>query len=151
MSHKGIRLLIEDTVHKLGDNIHFTYAKESDFNILRDKEYPFIALDPLTATSGYTVNNTSNFVKVWNAEMAFHAIDNEASTQEEYAVILDNMDDLVDRFIQMLNFYSANEDIIIQDINQTWFIKATADILTGYTLSFKIVVPDNWNYCKDVC
>lgn len=149
MSHKGIRLLIENTAKALGDDIQFTYARTSDFDILRDKRYPFIALDPLRANSQFSVNNVSNYTKTWSVDMAFYELDNSSYTQQDYSLILDDVDTLVDLFITKLNYYSNNDDIIIQSISQQPFIKTTSDILTGYLLSFQILVPDNWNYCVD--
>ncbi len=151
MSHKGIRFLIENTAKSLGDDIQFTYARKSDFDVMRDKRYPFISLDPLRATPTYAVNNTQNYVKTWIAEMAFYELDNMDSIGDDYAKILDDVDVLVDSFIQKLNFFSGNHDIILTSFSQEPFIKATADILTGYTLTLQIQVPDNWDYCADGC
>lgn len=151
MSHKGIRLLIEETAKSLGDDIQFTYARTSDFNQIRDKRYPFISLSLLNASASYTVNNVSNYMKVWSISMAFYELDKAASIETEYALLLDSSDVLVDTFLQKLNFYSQNDTIIIQAINQTAFVKATADILTGQLLTFQIVAPDNWDYCVDGC
>lgn len=155
MSHKGIRLLIEDTATKLGNDIQFTYARKSDFNVMSGKRYPFIVLDPLSSAPQYAVNNTSNYTKTWNCSMAFYQIDSEASIANEYAIILDEVDFLVDSFIQKLNFFTQidtlEDTIVITSINQSPFIKATADILTGFLLTFQILVPDDWNYCLDGC
>ena len=151
MSHKGIRLLIEDTAKKLGDDIQFTYARSSDFNILRDKRYPFISLGMLSANASYAVDNSWNYSKTWSVTMAFYELDKEGSTQEEYALILDSTDVMVDTFIQKLNFFILNDTITITAINQTPFIKDFADILTGHILTFQLQVPDNWNYCADGC
>lgn len=151
MSHKGTRLLIEDTAKSLGDNIKFTYARTEDFNVMRDKVYPFITLEPLVATASFTVNNVSNYMKVFNVTLTFYQLDKESSIGDDYKNILDDMDYLVDEFITKLNFFSNNDDIIIQNINQQPFIKATADILTGWILTFQIVTPDNWNYCANAC
>lgn len=151
MSHKGTRLLIEDVSKSLGDNIKFTYARTEDFNVMRDKVYPFITLEPLIATSSFTVNNVSNFMKVFNATLTFYQLDKESSIGDDYKKILDDMDNLVDQFITKLNFFSNNDEIIIQNINQQPFIKATADILTGWILTFQIVTPDKWNYCSNAC
>lgn len=152
MSHKGIRLLIQDTAKSLGDDIQFTYARTSDFNVMRDKRYPFITLDPLTAAPAYTNNNVSNYMKIWSAQMAFYQLDREASTQDEYSKIMDEMDGYVDNFINKLNFYSLKSDeIVITGMNQTPFIKATADILTGYILTFQMQVSDQFNYCGLGC
>ncbi len=152
MSHRSVRLLIEETAKKLGDDIHFTYGRTSDFNVLRGKRYPFITLDPLTSNASFAANNSYNFTKTWSVLMAFYQLDKEHSIEKEYALILDEMDKLVDQFIIKLNFYNDNSEvgsIIIQSVNQEPFIKAMADVLTGYSLSFQITVPDNWNYCGD--
>jgi len=155
MSHKGVRLLIEDVAKSLADDMQFTYARTSDFNVLRDKRYPFIALDPLTAVPTYAVNNSSNYVKRWSAQMAFYQLDHESSDQTQYAKILDEMDGYVDQFLNKLNLYAFNREgaseILITSISQTPFIKATADILTGYLLTFTIETPDDFNYCGLDC
>lgn len=156
MSHKGIRLLIEDTAKSLGDDIQFTYARTSDFNVMYDKRYPFITLDPLTSVPVYADNNVSNFMKTWIASMAFYQLDQEGSTQQDYAKILDEMDSYVDNFLNKLNFYSESQQItsdaiIITNMGQTPFIKATADILTGYILTLQLQVNDQFNYCGLGC
>lgn len=148
MSHKGIRLLIQDVAQSLGDDIQFTYARPSDFNILKDKRYPFISLDLLTASTSYADNDVSNYSKTWSASMAFYQLDTEASGQEEYGKILDFTDELVDKFVNKLNFYSLKADsIIITNMNQTAFIKAMADVLTGHLLTFNVTLNDDFNYC----
>ncbi len=152
MSHKSIRLLIEDTAKSLADNIQFIYAKPPDFNVLRDKKYPFINLDTLSATPQYTVNGTTNYMKAWICEMSFYQLDNAASTPEEYALILDEMDTYVDQFVNKLNTYSYDSDkILVQSITQRAFVKVMADFLTGHLLSFTILAHDNFNYCSVAC
>lgn len=154
MSHKGIRKLLENTAKSLGDDIQYTYARDSDFNLLRDKRYPFISTSPLIATPAYTVNGVQNYMKSWAVQMAFYELDRAESTGEEYAEILDTMDSYVDSFINKINFYSTettitSNDILITGIRQEPFIKAMADILTGYILTFTITVNDNFDYCID--
>jgi len=86
--------------------------------------------------------------------MAFYELDKESSSQEEYALLLDSADVLVDSFIQILNFSTEDTStlpIVITNISQTPFIKATADILTGFLLTFQVLVPDDWDYCVDGC
>lgn len=145
-------MLIQDVAKSLGDDIQFTYARPSDFNVLRDKSYPFISLDLMPASATYAVDNIQNYTKSWNASMAFYQLDDAASTQEEYSQILDFTDELVDTFINKLNFYSLKSDsIIITGINQTPFVKAMADILTGHILTFTIQVNDDFNYCGLDC
>jgi len=81
VSHKALRLLIENTAKKLGDDIQFTYARTSDFNLLRNKRYPFISLDTPTVTASYT-ENSFNYTKTWTCSMAFYELDKESSSQE---------------------------------------------------------------------
>jgi hypothetical protein len=84
--------------------------------------------------------------------MAFYQLDTSGSTGEQYAKILDDMDLLVDRFINKLNTYSTLSDsVLIESISQQPFIKATADILTGYFLTFTLVVADDFEYCDIDC
>jgi hypothetical protein len=151
MSHKGIRLLIEKTAKSLGDDIQFTYARASDFNQLRNKRYPFISLGLLSANSSYSVNNVQNYIKTWSCLMSFFELDKAASDENEIATILDSTDILVDTFINRLNFNVTDYNVIITGINQTPFVKETADILTGQILSFQILAPDNWDYCENGC
>lgn len=155
MSHKGVRTLIEDVAKQLGDDIQFTYARTSDFNNLRDKRYPFIALDPLSAVPLFAVDNVRNYVKRWSVQMAFYQLDNESSDQTQYAKILDEMDSYVDNFVNQLNLYAFErpdtDEVLVTSISQAPFIKATADILTGYVLTFTIETPDNFNYCGLDC
>jgi hypothetical protein len=157
VSHKGIRLLIEDTAKSLGDDIQFTYARESDANLVRDKRYPFIALDPLNIIPSYTVNNVSNFQKTFRCAMAFVQIDQPGSTQEEYSKKLDEMDTYVDNFLNRLNTYAfsrqiTSDDIVITNITQEPFIKNKyADGGTGWMLFFNVQVTDQFNYCGLNC
>lgn len=156
MSHKWIRLLLEDTAKSLGDNIQFDYGRTTDFNQLRDKKYPFISSALLIASASYTVNNVTNFSKVYQVQLAFYQLDKEHSGQDEYALILDEMNALADNYFNKLNFYAAtqcmdNNDIILTGMSQQPFVKSTADILTGYFMNFSITVTDNFNYCGIGC
>lgn len=150
MSHKGIRALIEKASLSLRDDIQFSYGRTSDFNLIRNKQYPFVTCDTLTSSASFSDNNVLNYTKTWSASMAFYMLDNAESIADEYSLILDDTDKLVDQFIQKINNALNDEDgVLILNMNQQAFIKATSDILTGHLLSFQIQVPDNWDYCRD--
>jgi ATP:corrinoid adenosyltransferase len=155
VSHKGIRLLLEDTARSLGDDIQFDYGRTSDFNQLRDKRYPFISVSPLTASASYTVTNVFNYAKTYQVSAAFYQLDREDSGQDQYALILDEMNALADNFINKLNYYMetclSSDELIITGVSQQPFIKATADILTGYIMTFSVQVTDDFNYCGLGC
>lgn len=147
MSHKSIRLLIEETANGLADDIQYSYATETDFNQSRKKGTILINTSPLVSVPTYQQNST-NYMKQWNVEMAFYKVDN--SQEIEYTKILDELDGLVDRFINNLNFFQAKSDqITLSAFNQTPFIKATSDILTGWLLTFQILAMDDFDYCRD--
>lgn len=148
MSHKSIRLLIQDTAKSLADDIQFSYARTSDFNVMRDKKYPFITCDAMLATPSFAVDGVSNYSKTWNGLMTFYQLDTAESSPEEYALILDEMDDLLDKFVIKLNFFSFKADKITVTFGQQQpFIKATADILTGFILPINITPEDDFDYC----
>lgn len=149
MSHKGLRKLLQDTAQKLGDDILVVYGKDTDFNQMRDKRYKAINISPLVAGAEFAVDGVTNYSKTWQVSMAFYDLDNAASVQEEYTKILDEIDSLVDKFVVNLNFYTQTSDgILISSITQTPFIKAMADILTGYILTFSVQLTEDFNYCE---
>jgi hypothetical protein len=150
--HESIHTLIKDTAQSLADNVEFAYETPAGFDQIRNQRYPFVVLDPPRAVPGYTVNNVSNYSKIWLIQMAFYAADKAAATGNESAKILDDMDAFVDDFINKLNFYSDQaSDIVLTSFSQEPFIKSTANILTGYILTFQMQVPDNFDYCKIEC
>lgn len=152
MSHKGLRTLLQDTAQSLGDDILVVYGRDTDFNQMRNKRFKAINIAPITAGAEFSIDGVYNYSKTWNVSIAFYDLDKEASLQSEYSKILDDIDVLVDSFITKLNFYTQQSDgILISSITQTPFIKALADILTGYILTFSVQLTDDFNYCLDDC
>lgn len=81
-----------------------------------------------------------NYSKTWNGTMAFYQLDKEGSTGDDYALILDEMDELIDKFVNKLNFFSSQSDkVLITFGQQQPFVKATADILTGNVINQNLV------------
>jgi hypothetical protein len=148
VSHKSIRLLLEETVNSLADDIQFSYGTETDFNQSKKKGTILINVAPLSSVPSYAVNGNFNYNKQWNVEMVFYKPDN--SREITYTQILDELDDYVDRFVNNLNTFQMKSDqITLSSMNQQPFIKATADILTGYLLTFQILAMDSFDYCRD--
>lgn len=151
MSHKSIRKLIEDTVKNIRDDIDYSYGKQTDFNQARnDSSFFFVTTGEMSATAVYAVDGTYNFSKRWSVTMIFYKQDREDSAMEDYSLILDEVDEAVDRFYNDLNFFaSKSEQILLTNFNQQPVIKATAHILTGFILSFQITAQDDFTYCRD--
>lgn len=148
MSHKSIRLLLEHTANSLADDIQFSYATETDFNQSKKEGTVLINVAPLNSSPTYSVNDSFNYTKTWSVEMVFYKVDN--SREIEYRKILDDLDDYVDRFVNNLNFFESKSDqITLTGFNQQPFVKATADILTGWLLTFQIQAMDDFDYCRD--
>lgn len=152
MSHRSVVSLFENAAKSLSDNIQFGYGRRSDFNQNPDISYPYIWLLPLTANPAYVVNDAENYQKTWNCILVFLKADKTDSLETEYKPILDEMDELVDKFINRVNDWSLNsEDVVgqvtIRGISQNWIIKGDADVFTGWFVSFQLVVSDNFEYC----
>lgn len=154
MSHRSVVALIKDTAESLADNIQFGYGRRSDFNLITNPSFPYIWLLPLTANPTYAINDTQNYMKTWNCIVLFLAEDRTDSDETEYKPVLDDMDDLVDKFVNRLNdFYLKSSDtvgaITLRNFSQTPFLKSDADILSGWFISFQMVVSDDFSYCLD--
>ena len=148
MSHKGIRKLIEKTALDLQDDVQFSYGVDTDFNQAKKKGNLLINCSPLTAVPQYTVNGVQNYMKQWQVDMVIFKVDN--TSKLDYAKLLDEIDPLVDTFINKLNFFTDRSgDITLTSFNQQPFIKATADCLTGWLLTFTIFAQDDFEYCEE--
>lgn len=148
MSHNSVVALIKDTVSRLGEDIEFGHGRTTDFNIKGHKADTIVWLDPLNAQPTYTVNGASNYQKTWNVNLIFYQVDKPDSVPNEYNKILDTTDNLVDRFINDINFFINDSDfILLTGINQQSFVKVTAHILTGWIVTFNLVVADSFDYC----
>lgn len=148
MSHKSVRLLIENTVKSLQDNIQYSYGEETDFNQDKKKHAVMVNTAPLIANAVYSVNGVSNYSKSWQVQMVFVKFDTENNIH--YSKILDETDALVDRFLNKLNYFMETSDgILLSAINQQAVIKVLADTLTGHTLTFTLQTSDTFNYCED--
>lgn len=144
MSHKSLRTLIENTVKSIHDDVQYSYGEETDFNQTRKKGVIMVNMSPLVANSVFADNNVLNYSKAWNIQMAVYKRDRQDNVN--YGEILDVTDDFIDRFVNKLNL---TETLTISGINQTPFIKALADILTGHLLTMTVTLNDSFEYCED--
>lgn len=132
----------------LRDDIDYTYAKQSDFNQQEKKNFVFVNCAPLSASPGFQTDGVENYMKLWTVEMIFVKRDSSGSPPEQYTKILDECDELVDRFVNALNLLEPG-DFTIRSITQRPAIQVLAEILTGYFLSFQLFVSDQFEYCED--
>lgn len=153
MSHRSIRLLLEDVAKSLADNVQFGYGRRTEFNMIENKCYPYIWLTPLSASRRYINNNTTR-TKTWDIAIIFLDVDRADANEKESEAILDQQDVTVDKYLQRLDDWSMTSkdiigDITIQNDRQQPFYKDDSGIHTGWLLTFQIVVPDQFEYCTD--
>lgn len=151
MSHRSVRLLLEDVAKSLADNIQFGYGRRSEFNMIEGKSYPYIWLMPLTGGRRFINNNTTK-TKTWNVAILFLDVDRADANEKESERIHDEQDDTVDKYLQRLDDWSQTSkdilgDLTIQNDNQVPFYKDDSGIHTGWFVTFQIVVSDQFEYC----
>lgn len=152
MSHRSVVQLIHDTVSSLSDGIQFGYGQRTDFNQILSKPDLWAWLLPLTANPQFTVNDVEMYQKRWNCIILFCRIVQSGDTEIEQKPVLDDLDELVDKFIHRLNeFYLSQIDTVgpvtLSNFQQTPFFKKDADIFTGWFVTFQMVTPDDFDYC----
>lgn len=150
MSHRSVVSLFSDVAKSLADNIQFGYGRRSDFNLIENKRTPYVWCLPLTATPSFT--DTPNYQKTWNCALVFFEQDQTDSKESQYKLILDDMDELLDKFVQRLNDWNqTSQDVVgqvtLQAFSQTPFVKTDAGIYTGWILQFQMITPDDFIYC----
>jgi hypothetical protein len=159
MSHKAVREFIGDIARSLRDDVKFGYGRSSDFNQIKDKKFPYIWLDPLSSTTeintdaGYTISET------YTCNLVFYRFDSPDSTENQYKLILDETDKLVQEFIRKTNddltAYTELSNTLnthntsISAISKQAVIKVMTDCLTGWVLTFNLTVPDTFDYCSE--
>ena len=135
--------MFKDIVSRLGNGVRFGYGKTTDFNQSNIDKDDIVWMDPLNKSYDFTLQTT--LTSQWTVDLLFYGSDQEDSCEEDYSRILGRMDTLAESFIHQLH---QTEYVVISGVNQTNFIKATADILTGWRLTFTLQVPDNFDYCS---
>ncbi len=155
MNHKAVRDLLSDITKSLDPTISFGYGRLSDFNKIRDKKYPYIWSDVVSKSGSYT-DNAINLTSTYAVTLSFLDKDETANDENQTNPVLDKMMDLSDEFINKLNLSDFNESELatitdtlqITNITQNRVIKDHADILTGWVVSFSLIVPDDFDYCS---
>lgn len=157
MSHHSVRTLLKDTVRSVSNDLEFHYGRPSDINMAPNKSLTRVETYLLEGRPAYQVNSSSNYAKTWNITMLFYKKDSTDSTEEEYCNILDDVDEIVDKFINKLNRAEesgaddqllSTDSITLSGFQQIPVIKDTTDIVTGWSLSFQMIVPDTFDYCS---
>lgn len=153
---KQVREYIRDTVKSVSDKISFSYARESDFNAIRGKKFPAALLMPLNYTA--TITDFSRTLE-YDCSVLFYDLDAKGDDEKTTQKILEKIEPLVTQFMVKLNLKSltvsddpegdvTSEKIVISDQTMKARIKFTSDIVTGWEVTFKLSVPDPFNYCN---
>ena len=142
VSHRSLRLLVEDTVKSLTDNVQYSYGEESDFDQTKKKTSLMVNTQLMPASAVFSDNQVSNYSKTWVITCVFYKFDRQDSV--DYFKIHDELDPICDQFVNKLN---QRDDMVILSTNQQPFVKALSDILTGYLLTVTVRLNDDFDYC----
>lgn len=150
MSHRSVRLLLEDVAKSLADKMQFGYGRRSEFNLIENKRYPYIWLLPLTGGRRYRESTTRT--KTWNIAILFLDMDEADNDDKQTAKIHDEMDVILDRYMENLDTWDLRESdtvgtTTIRNDNQQPFYKDDSDINSGWLLTFQLEVSDDFVYC----
>jgi hypothetical protein len=140
----NVRTLVQDIALQSDPDVFFGHGRQSDFNALPNKQYPFVWLDPLQGSGAFT-EGTESYSKTYQVALSFLDLDSADSSAEEYGKILDRMEAIADKFVILLN--QAEVPIVITGVTYTPAIKVFADCLTGQALTFTLQLPDTFDYC----
>lgn len=156
MSYQAVRVLLEDTIKSIDDSVMFAHARASDFNSIGSGNEKRVHLDPMKPlTEPGTAEKNST--KTFSIKMIFYKLDSLQGAEEETTKIQEEMDVLSDKFIHKLNLFTLNyesEEVssdtteIVNMQPKEPIIKVTASCMTGFILSFGLVVPDTFDYCS---
>lgn len=143
MSHKALRLLVEDTVKSLTDTVQYSYGEEEDFAQADKKDFLMVNTTLMPATAVFAVDGVVNYSKTWVIRTAWYRFDTLSSI--DYYKIHDEIDPLCDRFVNTLN---RRDDLVVLSVSQDPFVKVF-DILTGYLQQITVRLNDDFSYCWD--
>lgn len=151
MSHKSVRLLLEDVAKSLSDKVQFGYGRRSEFNMIENKRYPYIWLLPLTAGRRF-INDDGTRTKTWNVAIVFLDADAADADAKQTEKIHDELDETVDKYLQRLDdwFYNSTDivgTITLRNDNQQSFYKDDAGIHSGWLVTFQLTTSDDFLYC----
>lgn len=151
---KEVRDFLRETVRLVSDDLCFFYGRESDFDFSRDKTYPACAIAYLRNGTDRT-NDTAN--RVYEVTAIFCDLDDKSGNEEQSQDVLDRLEITVDTFMAFLNRRDETEDpeaivsaekITIENETREERIKFTSDFGTGWEVKFRLLVPDQFDYCK---
>lgn len=152
---KLVREYLRDTIKEVRDDISFSYARESDFNAIKNKRFPAVLLLPLIFDSE---RSSGSVGRTFHTTMLFYDLDKLQGTEQQTQDILDKTEDLLLKFQAKVNIRSltvdddpevkvTSEKIEISNERVKERIKFTSDCVTGWEYTFDMLVPDQLDYC----
>ncbi len=152
MSHRSVRLLLEDVAKSLADNIEFGYGRKSEFNIIQGKSANhWIWCLPLQG-SRELANGMETRTNRWDVAILFLEHDPSDSSHDHSGSVLDYQDSIVQRYAQALDEWYLNlSDTVgafsIENFSQTPIYKENSEVQSGWLVRFQLLTPDDFDYC----
>lgn len=155
---KLVREFIRDTVGEIRDDVAFYYARQSDFNSVKNKPQGIkVLLAPLDRSDKSPDDSMSTHCE-YRCVLMIMQFDEVKGSEEETEGILDDTEKFLRQFQAKIKLLSLNEGVEeglklstdttdVSEENITAFIKFTSDCVTGWEYEFKLSVPDQFDYC----
>jgi len=148
MKRAEVRTFLETGVNALTPAVEFGSGLITDFNSIRNHQYPAVwqNIKPVTVDIGDS--GTSAPLDSWEIELTIGQKDAPDSVSEKYEDIIDHCDEIAQKLTyKYRNIVSGYKLVTLTDFSRTPFVKKFADCITGVRLSFTIVAQDKTNVC----
>lgn len=146
MKRSEVRALIESAVSATNSSYRFNSGRITEFNSERSNDYPFLWLNPLERTTEF--NAFQMPVNNWKAIIRIANLDEMGSSPEQYEAIVDQCDEIAQKFIYNLNQVVSGFKLLTLDaVESVPYIHDHADNTTGVDLSFTLTIPDTTDVC----
>ena len=151
-NYEAIMDILSDVVEDAEYSVALDWGEPSDVNIFNtEKDKTLLWITPPQWSAQFT--NHLRLNKVYLITMYAYQPDNIDSSNSQRLGIIQDVDAIVTKFFLDLNNLIWNmpdadkRPIIISDINIDSFFKQTVHVLTGEIVTFKLTVPDDFDYC----
>lgn len=156
--HEAVRNFIRDVVLSIRDDASFFYARESDFNAIKNKPKGIKVLLLPLKHDDTRVEDSFATNRDYKVTLLIFDFDKLQGSEVETQGILDRTDVFLRQLQAKLNLKSLDSEaeadltlgtdqITIANESIDERIKFTSDMVTGWEYNLTMTVPDQLNYC----
>ncbi len=159
MNYQSLYDFIEDISQNLDQSVKFFHGRKEILLSTTPSKGLFVFCLPFNSAG---VINGGQINETWVVNLIFYQYDkpdsaidqNDQDTMQDEIRTLTITEQSANRFIRLANgntinanLEAASEKLSIPTFSKNPAIKDTAQLLTGFTLTMNIIVPDDFDYC----